>query len=248
MEKIELKDLDISINSGELISIIGPNGSGKTLILKKLSGKIKTNDIYIDNININKYSLEYKQNNIICILNDTLFNTKTPKEELSYYLNKLNISKEEINNRLNNFIEFFDLENILNNLLINMNIEERFYIKILSLLIIIPNIVCVDNILTYLNKDKKMKILNYIKEKNMTLINVTSDMEELIYFDKILVINKGKKYLFDKTEKVLSNNTIFQELGLNLPFIYDINNLLKEYSLIKENHLIHKELVDLLWK
>ena len=248
MEKIELKDLDISINSGELISIIGPNGSGKTLILKKLSGKIKNNDIYIDNININKYNLEYKQNNIICILNDTLFNTKTPKEELSYHLNKLNISKEEINNRLNNFIEFFDLENILNNLLINMNVEERFYIKILSLLIIIPNIVCIDNILTYLNKDKKMKILNYIKEKNMTLINVTSDMEELIYFDKILVINKGKKYLFDKTEKVLSNNTIFQELGLNLPFIYDINNLLKEYSLIKENHLIHKELVDLLWK
>ena len=248
MEKIELKDLDISINSGELISIIGPNGSGKTLILKKLSGKIKTNDIYIDDVNINKYSLEYKQNNIICILNNTLFNTKTPKEELSYYLNKLNISEEEVNNRLNEFIEYFDLENILNNLLINMNIEERFYIKILSLLIIIPNIVCIDNILTYLNKDKKMKILNYIKEKNMTLINVTSDMEELIYFDKILVINKGKKYLFDKTEKVLSNNTIFQELGLNLPFIYDINNLLKEYSLINENHLIHKELVDLLWK
>ena len=248
MEKIELKDLDISINSGELISIIGPNGSGKTLILKKLSGKIKNNDIYIDNININKYNLEYKQNNIICILNDTLFNTKTPKEEIVYYLNKLNISKEEINNRLNEFIEFFDLEDILNNILINMNIENRFYIKILSLLIILPNIVCIDNLLTYLNKDKKIKILNYIKEKNMTLINVTSDMEELIYFDKILIINKGRKELFDKTEKILCNNKIFQDLGLNLPFIYDINNLLKEYSLINENHLIHKELVDLLWK
>ena len=41
---------------------------------------------------------------------------------------------------------------------------------------------------------------------------------------------------------------LFKELGLALPFIYDLNNLLKSYELINEEHTIEKELVDLLWK
>ena len=66
--------------------------------------------------------------------------------------------------------------------------------------------------------------------------------------DKILIMNKGKKEIYDKTDIVLSKEDIFKELGLSLPFIYDINNLLKSYELINENHIVIKELVDLLWK
>ena len=107
---------------------------------------------------------------------------------------------------------------------------------------------CIDDLLTYLELDRKIKILNYIKEKNITLLNVTSNMEELLYMDKILVMNKGKKEIFDKTEVVLDREDIFKDLGLSLPFIYDINNLLKSYELINDTHIIEKELVDLLWK
>ena len=73
-------------------------------------------------------------------------------------------------------------------------------------------------------------------------------MEELLLYDKILIMNKGKKELFNSTELVLKNESIFKELGLSLPFIYDINNMLMSYELIKENHYNSKELVDLLWK
>ena len=89
---------------------------------------------------------------------------------------------------------------------------------------------------------------NYFKEKNITLLNFTSNIEELLYMDKILVMNKGKKEIFDKTEVVLDREDIFKDLGLSLPFIYDINNLLKSYELINDTHIIEKELVDLLWK
>ena len=111
-----------------------------------------------------------------------------------------------------------------------------------------PSLFCIDDLLTYLELDRKIKILNYIKEKNITLLNVTSNMEELLYMDKILVMNKGKKEIFDKTEVVLDREDIFKDLGLSLPFIYDINNLLKSYELINDTHIIEKELVDLLWK
>lgn len=247
MKKLSIKHLAIDINKGELISVIGTNGSGKTVLLKMICGKFKNNNIYIDNVDINQYSLDYKRNNIVCVFDDKIYNSNKPILELQYYLSQINVDKEDIKYRINNFVDYFELENIIKKDFIDLNSEERIYIKILSLLIIIPSIICIDDLLTYLNKDKKIKILNYIKEKSISLINVTSDMEELLLADKILIMNKGKKEIYDKTEVVLSKEEIFKDLGLSLPFIYDINNLLKSYELIKENHIIERELVDLLW-
>lgn len=244
MNSISFKNLDITINKGELIGIIGQNGCGKTIFLKMISGRIKNDYFYIDKKSINSYDLNYKRNNIVCVFDDNIYNTNSVKDELKYYLNILNINF----NRVNDFIEYFNLYDLIDNKFDNMTIENRIYIKILSLLIINPSIFCIDDLLCYLSIDKKMRILNYIKENDITLLNVTSDMEELILYDKILIMNKGKKEVFDKTENVLNNEIIFRELGLSLPFIYDINNMLISYDLIKENHYNDKDLVDLLWK
>lgn len=246
MKELHFKNLDIKVKSGELIGVVGPNGSGKTYLLKMLSGRVKNSFIYIDNRLIDEYSFEYKRNNIVCVFNDNIFNTNVVSSELSYNIEKLNIS--DIDNRVNYFKEYFGLENIFDEEISALSNEDRVYIKILSLLIINPSIFSIDDLLTYLSNDKKTKVLNYIKENNITLINITSNMEELLFVDKILVMNKGKKELFDNTENVLKNEDVFKRLGLSLPFIYDINSMLKSYELIREDHIVYKELVDMLWK
>ena len=248
MKNITLKNLDITIDSGELISIIGPNGCGKTVLLKMICGKIKNSNLLINNRDINLLDIDYKRKNIVCVFDDNIYNTRFFKEELEYYLNILKFSDEEINNRIDIFVEYFKLESLISCGFDLMSIENRIYCKILSLLIIYPTILCIDDLFSYLNKDKRIKIFNYIKEHNITLLCVTSQMEELLIFDKILVMNKGEKVIFDKTEIVLNNENIFKELGLSLPFIYDINNMLMSYDLIGEPHYNNKELVDLLWK
>lgn len=248
MKSITFKNLDIVVNSGELVGIIGPNGSGKTNFLKMICGRIRNDYISIDDQNINNYSLEYKKNNIVCVFDDNIYNTDNVKDELKYYLSKLMLNSVEIDNRVNDFVEFFSLDNLMGKSFINLSIEDRIYIKILSLLIIVPSLFCIDDLLTYLNKDKIIKILNYISGKNITLLCVTSNMEELLLFDKVLVLNKGKKEIYDSNIKVLENESLFKDLGMALPFIYDINSLLKDYELINENHIVYRELVDLLWK
>ena len=245
MNKIHFKNLDVEVNNGELIGIIGALGSGKTYLLKKLCGKIKNDDIFIDNKSINEYSLDYKRKNIVSVLDYNIFNTDNVRSELCYYLEKINF---DIDERLECFINYFKLDNIIDNDFIDLSVENRIFIKILSLLIIRPKLFSIDDLLTYLSTDKKNMILNYIKENNIILLCVTSNMEELLLFDKILVMDKGKKRLFDNRENVLNNEELFNELGLNLPFIYDINSLLKSYDLIDNNHIIYKELVDILWK
>lgn len=248
MQNLKIRNLNITIDSGELVSIIGPTGCGKTTILKMICGKFKNDNIFIDDKSINNYNLDYKRNNIVCVFDDNIYNTSTPFDELVYYLKLLKLNSLEIENRLNNFISYFDLEEYRSETFIDMDVCTRIFFKILSLLIINPDLFCCDDLLTYLSQDRKVKILNYIKTNNITFLNITSNSEELLLFDKILVMNKGKKVIFDKTEIVLNNEVMFKELGLELPFMNDINNLLKSYGLISENHLISKELVDILWK
>lgn len=247
MRDIQIKSLDININNGELIGIIGSNGCGKTTLLKKIMGREDNKDIYIDDKSINEYEIEYKRNNIVCVFNDNIFQTNKPRLELKYYINLIKY-KEDNEKIIDEFIEYFKIEEILDKDFEDLSIEDRMYVKILSLLIINPSIFCLDDVLTYLKTEKKLKIINYIKEKDITLFCVTNDMEDLMFFDKLLVLSKGNKVMFDYTLKVLENDKLFKEVGLKLPFIYDINNLLESYDLIKEKHLVSKELVDLLWK
>ena len=247
MKNIEIRDLGIVINKGELISVIGTNGCGKTTLLKKIIGRENNSDIFIDNKSINEYDITYKRNNIVCVFNDNIFQTNKPKFEIQYYINLL--KDREYNDKLvKDFVQYFNLDSILDIDFDELSIEDRVYIKILSLLIINPSIVCIDDLLSYLKLEKKSKIINYIKENDITLICVVSDMEDLMLFDKILVMNKGKKELFDDTLYVLEQEKIFNDLGLKLPFIYDINNMLESYELIDKKHLVSKELVDILWK
>lgn len=244
MKDIYFKKLNIKIKAGELVSIIGPNSCGKTTFLKNISGMCNRNYMCIDNKDVKDYSIEYKKNNIVCVFNDNKYMTTNVNDELFYYLNILNHDLEKVSL----FVEYFSLNDIINSLFSKLSNEDRIYIKILSLLIIEPSIFCIDDLLTYLSVEKKMKILNYIKDHNITLLSVVSNMEDLLLFDKVIVYNKERVIKFDNVSKILLEENIFKELGLSLPFIYDLNNMLASYELINEKHLNYKELVDMLWK
>lgn len=247
MVNVNFKRYEVNVSSGELVSIIGANGSGKTTFIKRICGKLNNQDLFINNKSISEYSLDYKKHNIACVFSDNRYNTESFSLELEYYLVKL-FDKNECRDRINYFIEYFNLDSVYDKKIIDLTNEDRVYLKILSLLIIKPIIFCIDDMLVYLNNEKKERILNYIKENDIILFSVISNMEEILKYDKVLVINKGEKELFDDVKNVLKDENLFKELGLSLPFIYDINNLLKSYDLIESNHIVEKELVDVLWK
>ena len=247
MVNVNFKRYEVNVSSGELVSIIGANGSGKTTFIKRICGKLNNQDLFINNKSISEYSLDYKKHNIACVFSDNRYNTESFSLELEYYLVKL-FDKDECRDRINYFREYFNLDNIYNKKIIDLTNEDRVYLKILSLLIIKPIIFCIDDMLVYLSNEKKERILNYIKENDIILFSVISNMEEILKYDKVLVINKGEKELFDDVKNVLKDENLFKDLGLSLPFIYDISNLLKSYDLIENDHIIEKELVDVLWK
>ena len=248
IKKFSIKNMNIDINRGELIGVVGPNGSGKTHLLEMIIGRHNNREIYIDDKKITKYSIDYKRKNIVAVFNDDDFYTSSPKDEIRYFLNKVNYNNNDIDSKVVDFINYFNIGEILNKDYSDIDYEEKIYIKILSYLIINPSVFCLDDLLTFLSNERQKRILNYVKDKKIMLISSISNTNELKYYDKLIVLNKGRCIKYDTVSKILSNEQLFNELGLSIPFIYDINSMLKNYGLINESHLIEKDLVDILWK
>ena len=91
-----------------------------------------------------------------------------------------------------------------------------------------------------------LKKLN--KEENLTILSVTHDIEDTLYGNEIVVMDKGKVVLQGTTKDVLKKDKLLVKLGLDIPFMVKLSIKLKYYGLLKDIELVPTKLVDEIWK
>ena len=98
-------------------------------------------------------------------------------------------------------------------------------------------------------KEKIYKILKDVNEKKeITIINITHDTEDILYGKKVLLLQDGKILEYGNIEDILLEEKTFTRIGLKLPFMADLSIKLKYYGLIDKLVFDMEEMVDLLWK
>ena len=125
---------------------------------------------------------------------------------------------------------------------------DELKLKILSCLNSNNKVFVFMNVLTYLDNDFKERLIRYLKLGNKRIVNYTTDIEETLLLDYIVVIHENKVIMEGKKELVLKEEKILKKLGFNLPFIVELSNGLKYYGLVNKTYFNNKELVDDLWK
>lgn len=145
-------------------------------------------------------------------------------------------------------IKLFEIENLLLENYEDLGIADKVIVRIATHLSFESNIIIFDDILSYLNKDKKNKVMKYIKSKKITLINFTSNIEEALYGENLIILNNNEIILCNKTLEVLKNEKQLKDLGIYLPFIVDLSIQLNLYGLVKKIYKEEKKLIGDLWK
>lgn len=251
MNKIEIKNLNfrygknvifnklsLNIIGNSYTTIIGPVFSGKTTLFKEIVKGTK------ESIKING-NIKY----IITNPNKQLV-SKTVKKQLQFFLENDGYTKRQITTRVNNIIKAFNLETILDKDPFTLSEGEKQLVVLCSVLVLDLDILLMDNALCRMNQQLKEKVLNYLnklKKKKVTIVNFTSDINEIDGSDYVIMIDK--KLIFNKRqEDALNNNKTFEDNSLKLPFLNDIANKLSYYGLIKNSITNIDELVNELWK
>ena len=237
---MEIKDLNVEIQNKPLLSNIslnfyegisiflcGPSASGKTCLLKTIAG-------------LNKYRGHIiKQGKVEVVLDRESFLEESLIKEINY--NNLDVEEQKM---IHKFISKTDL----NKKISELEEETKILIRICKAFLNKPALLFIDNILFFLKPKTLQKIKGYLKKNHITLVCVSNDIEKALYFDYMIVMNKGSVAIEGKTLQVLEQEKILKRLGVGLPFYVDLSIQLKLYGLIDKIYTSKEDLRGALWK
>lgn len=216
-----LKDIDLEINDGEIVSILGPSGCGKTTLLNLVLGLTPADSgrIIFDGKDITNVPMEERGFNIV-FQDYALFPNLNVYKNITYGLrNKPDISTKE---EVDEFIALLGLNEHLNKKIEQLSGGQKQRVALARTMVMKPKILLLDEPLSALDGVIKETIKEKIKEiaRNfrLTTIIVTHDPEEaLTLSDKVLIVNKGSISQFGAPEEIITapQNDFVKEFILN---------------------------------
>lgn len=254
-DKNVFNNLDLNIKQGSFTSIIGPNGSGKSTLIDIIVGLKEVDaNIVIDGITLSKNNLIDIRKKIGIVFEDAdnTFVTETVRNELSFSLENLKYDKKDIDKKIKEISELLNIKDILDKNPHNLSGGQKQLVALGCALVINPKILILDESLSMLDEKERTKILKLLvdinKSNNTTIINITHNPEDLLYGSDIVIINKGKVVKNGPINQILSNEKLFKDNKLELPFVVDLSFKLKYYGLVDNIILDMDELVNEIWK
>ena len=216
-----LKDINMDIGSGEIVSILGSSGCGKTTLLNMILGitEIDSGKIYFDGQDITEVPMEKRGFNIV-FQDYALFPNLNVYQNITYGLrNKPNISTKE---EVEELISLLGLEEHLQKRVEQLSGGQKQRVALARTMVMKPKILLLDEPLSALDgvikESIKDRIKTIAKEYHLTTIIVTHDPEEaLTLSDRVMILNEGGISQFDKPEEIIKNpkNNFVKKFILN---------------------------------
>ena len=189
-----LKDINLDIEQGKYITVVGPSGSGKSTLMRILASMISatSGEVMFHGQNIDTFeTTKYRQKVSYAFQQPTLFG-KTVRDNLAF---PFEVRKEEFDEQ--KVIDYLQMVN-LNSKYINKSVNdvsggEKQRIALLRNLLFQPEVLITDEVTAGLdaeNKDIVHKMLNEFNQRGLTILRVTHDETEIdAATDKITIKN-----------------------------------------------------------
>ncbi|WP_303007096.1 ABC transporter ATP-binding protein [Romboutsia ilealis] len=210
-EKIVLENINIDIKDGELVSLLGVSGCGKSTTLQLIAGLINpdSGDIIFNDKSVLNIPTG-KREAVIVFQDYLLFPHMSVYENIEFGLKMKNINKKTRKDKVNELIKLVKLNGYENKYPSELSGGQKQRVAIARTLAINPKVLLLDepfsNLDINLRNEMREFVLNLQKKLYITTILVTHDKEEaLIMSDKIAVMVDGKIEQFDKPTTLYQN-------------------------------------------
>ena len=224
-----IEDINLTIEKGEFIGLIGHTGSGKSTLIQHLNGLLKGTegsyffdgeDVYAEDYNMKKLrskvgmSFQYPEHQLfeVTVLKDVCFGPMN-----------MGLSEEEAIIESKKALEAVGLaEKYYDNSPFELSGGQKRRVAIAGVLAMNPEYFILDEPTAGLDPVGRDRILDLIynlyKERNMTIVLVSHSMEDVArYANRILVMNKGHLMFDDKPVEVFRHKKELERMGLSAP-------------------------------
>lgn len=206
-DKVILNDISLSVEDGEIISILGPSGGGKTTLLNVILGitPISAGKILYDGTDLTNVPMQKRGFNIV-FQDYALFPNLTAYQNIVYGLrNKPGISTQA---EVDDLISLLDLKEHVNKRIGQLSGGQKQRVALARTLVMKPKILLLDEPLSALDgvikESIKERIRMIAKQYHLTTIIVTHDPEEALTLShRVLILNHGKIAQFATPEHII---------------------------------------------
>lgn len=235
-----VRNVSFSVESGEIIGIIGHTGSGKSTLVQHLNGLLKPTEgaILLDGKNIWENPKEIRKVRfdvgLVFQYPEYQLFEETVFDDIAFGPKNMGLSDEELENRVKEICHLLEIkEEYFDTSPFDLSGGEKRRIAIAGVMAMRPKVIIFDEPIAGLDPKGRQDVIemirNYRNAYDATVLIISHNMEDMaILTDKLLVLNNGNLVMFDKTENVFARASELKDIGLNVPMVTNVLMLLKE--------------------
>ncbi|MBQ3047373.1 MAG: energy-coupling factor transporter ATPase [Clostridia bacterium] len=221
-----VKNVSLAVEEGESVAIIGHNGSGKSTLAKLFNalicpdeGKITVDGFCSDD---KKSLFEIRKRVGVVFQNpDNQLVASIVEDDVAFGPENLGVKREEIGQRIDFALSAVGMEKFRYSSPTRLSGGQKQRIAIAGVLALMPKILVLDESTAMLDPKGRKEVLAVAeklnKEHNVTVINITHYMDEVVRADKVYVVNDGEIVLSGTPNEIFKEKDLLKTCGLELP-------------------------------
>ena len=235
-EKVALSDINLTIEEGQFVGIVGATGSGKSTLIQHLNGLVKVQDKKKSSVVVNGMSatdkktlknLRFEVGMVFQYPEYQLF-ADTVEKDVAFGPKNMKLEKDEIDRRVRRAIEVvgLDYDTFAHRSPFELSGGEKRRVAIAGVIAMEPKILVLDEPVAGLDPQGREEMLALVKklqkEVSPTVIMVSHNMDA----DRIVALKDGKLIADGTPKEVFSNRKLIEEAGLDVPCATRISDML----------------------
>jgi energy-coupling factor transport system ATP-binding protein len=219
-----LSGVSLDLRQGEYVGVVGPNGGGKSTLVRLLNGLLKPDSgrVLVSGRDPATEPFEVRKHLGVLFQNpENGLVAPFVEDDVAFGLENLGVPREEMRERVARAIRTVGLEGFERREPHTLSGGEKQRVALAGLLVAEPEILVLDEPTSMLDSAGRIEVLEYLHalQSEKTVLHVTHHLEELTGADRIYVLNGGELVADETPERFFSNAELLRENRLVLPVV-----------------------------
>lgn len=245
-----LKGIDLDIEKGEFVAVLGHNGSGKSTLAKCINAinLPEKGEVVVDGLDtIREENLLPIRKRVGMVFQnpDNQIVATIVEEDVAFALENLGVEPKEIRTRVDEALRTVGMYEYRMHAPHKLSGGQKQRVAIAGIIAMEPDCIVLDEPTAMLDPKGRSEVMRTIKmlnkEKGVTIVLITHYMEEAAQADRVVVIDGGEKMMDSVPKKVFSQVEVMRNLGLDVPQVTEIADFLKKQGYDISNEIITED-------